>query len=422
MTSRSIVFKNINIQGLNIFYRETGPADGPVVLLLHGYPTSSFMFRNLIPTLNASYRVIAPDLPGFGFSDAPPHDKFDYTFDNLAGIIQKFIDTLGLKRFVLYIFDYGAPVGLRLAMANPEKVAGLISQNGNAYEEGLSEGWNPVQRYWQEPTEANRYYLQRFLTIEATHYQYEHGASDLALIAPEAITLDQHFLDRSGNVEIQLDLLKDYANNVRLYPSFQAYFRKYQPPTLAVWGSRDPYFLPAGAEAYKKDNPKAIVKFYETGHFALETHAAEIGQDILTFLHGIEGYGAVTPDGITRKASPWSVKDSIDRLEAFLQKQGVTIYARIDQQSELKKVGLSSGALEFIMFGNPKAGGPVMLESPIAALELPLKVIAYEDAQGKVWIAYNQGSYIRERYGLKETTSAPLNLDGMIAKVFAPAT
>lgn len=413
-----IFFKNVRIQGLNIFYRESGPADGPVVLLLHGYPTSSFMFRELIPMLNASYRVIAPDLPGFGFSDAPQHDKFEYTFDHLAAVMQQFIDELALKRFVLYIFDYGAPVGLRLAVANPGKIAGLITQNGNAYEEGLSEGWNPVQRYWQEPTEANRYYLQRFLTLEATHYQYEQGASNLALIAPEAITLDQHFLDRPGNVEIQLDLLKDYKNNVALYPTFQAWFRKYQPPTLAVWGNRDPYFLPAGAEAYKKDNPKATVKFYDTGHFALETHAAEIGMDILSFLHGIEGYGSVTPPGITIKPSSWSAKESIGRLEAFLQKAGVTIYSRIDQQSELKKAGLTSGAIEFILFGNPKAGGPVMIENPIAALELPLKVVAYEDAKGKTWIAYNQGGYIRERYGLSETVSAPLNLDVIIAKVF----
>ena len=411
MTNNKIHFKNIRIQELDIFYRETGPADGPVILLLHGYPTSSFMFRNLIPALNDKYHVIAPDLPGFGFSDAPSHDKFDYTFDNLAHVMQGFIDALSLKRFVIYIFDYGAPVGLRLAVANPEKIAGIITQNGNAYEEGLSEGWNPIQRYWEDPTEANRYYLQRFLTIEATHYQYEQGASDLALIAPETYTLDQHFLDRPGNVEIQLDLLKDYQNNVKLYPRFQEYFRKYQPPTLAVWGNRDPYFLPGGAEAYKKDNPNAIVKFYDTGHFALETHAAEISRDILNFLDA-------GPTGVTTHPSPWSVKESIDRLEAFLKKQGVTIYSRIDQQDELKKVGLSSDAIEFLMFGNPKAGGPVMQENPLAALDLPLKVIAWEDRQKKVWIAYNQRGYIQERYGLKDATTAPLNLDAMIAKVF----
>lgn len=418
MSHSAIVFKNIRIQGLTIFYRESGPADGPLVLLLHGYPTSSFMFRNLIPILGTSYRVIAPDLPGFGFSDAPPHDRFEYTFDHLAAVMQQFIDELKLDRFVLYIFDYGAPVGLRLAVANPGRIAGLITQNGNAYEEGLSEGWNPVQRYWEDPTEANRYDLQRFLTIQATHYQYEQGVRDPALIAPETITLDQHFLDRAGNVEIQLDLLKDYQNNVRLYPTFQCYFRKYQPPTLAVWGNRDPYFLPAGAEAYRKDNPEAVVKFYDTGHFALETHAGEIGMDILAFLHGIDGYGDVTPNGVTVKPSSLPVKETIDRLQAFLEKAGVTIYSRIDQQNELKKAGLSSGAIEFILFGNPKAGGPVMIERPIAALELPLKVVAYEDAHGKVWIAYNQGSYIRERYGLSSGVSGPLTLDGIISKVF----
>jgi len=332
--------------------------------------------------------------------------------------MQQFIDTLGLQRMVLYIFDYGAPVGLRLAVANPSKIAGLITQNGNAYEEGLSGGWDPVRRYWEDPTAANRYYLQRFLTSEATHYQYEQGVSDPMSIAPETMTLDQHFLDRPGNVEIQLDLLRDYRNNVRLYPTFQAYFRKYQPPTLAVWGNRDPYFLPAGAEAYKKDNPHAVVRFYDTGHFALETHLVGIGTDILSFLRSVPGYDAILPNGMTVRTSSWSVKESIDRLQVFLEKAGVTIYARIDQQSELKKVGLSSGAIEFILFGNPKAGGPVMQENPLAALDLPLKVIACEDAQGKVSIAYNQGSYIRERYGLGAATSAPLNLDGVIAKVF----
>ncbi len=416
MPAPPVVYKSIRSHNLNIFYRESGPADAPVVLLLHGYPTSSFMFRNLIPLLHSSYRVIAPDLPGFGFSDAPDHDAFAYTFDNMAAVMQSFIDALELKRFVLYVFDYGAPVGYRLAVANPEKIAALISQNGNAYEAGLSEGWNPVQRYWQDPTEANRYYLQRFLTLEATLYQYRQGASDIALIAPETYTLDQHFLDRPGNVEIQLDLLKDYRNNVLLYPKFQEYFRKHLPPILAVWGSKDPYFLPAGAEGYKKDNPDAIVKFYETGHFALETHGAEIGQDILDFLGGLEGYGGGHPRGVTLHPSPYPVRESMDRLESFLKQQGVTIYARIDQQEELRKAGMSSGPLEFLLFGNPKGGGPVMLENPLAALDLPLKVIAWQDEQKKVWLAYNEAAYIRERYGLSATTSAKLNIDGIIVK------
>jgi len=284
MKNTEIHYLNIKANGLNIFYREAGPKDAPVILLLHGYPTSSHMFRNLIPILDGKYHVIAPDLPGFGFSDAPSHDKFDYTFDNMAKTMQAFIDELGLKHFALYIFDYGAPTGLRLAMANPEKITAIISQNGNAYVEGLSTGWNPIQRYWENPTQANRDSLKDFVSKEATWYQYHEGVSDPSLIAPESYTMDQHFLDRPGNIDIQLDLLLSYRTNVAMYPEFQAYFRKYQPPFLAVWGNKDPYFLPAGAEAYKRDLPKATVKFYNTGHFALETNAQDIGNDILNFL------------------------------------------------------------------------------------------------------------------------------------------
>lgn len=288
MKDNQIHYHNIQINDLNIFYREAGPEDAPVVLLMHGYPTSSFMFRNLIPILSQKYHVIAPDMPGFGFSDAPDHDKFTYTFDNLTKTMQGFIDQLTLKRFAIYVFDYGAPVGYRLAMANPEKITGIISQNGNAYEEGLSTGWNPIQKYWKESTTENRESLRTFVSVESTKFQYQEGTSDLSLIAPETYTLDQHFLDRPGNVEIQLDLLKDYANNVKLYPEFHIYFKKYQPKLLAVWGNKDPYFIPAGAEAYKKDLPDAKVKFYNTGHFALETHVNEIGQDILAFLAGLK--------------------------------------------------------------------------------------------------------------------------------------
>lgn len=277
-------YKNVKVNGLNIFYREAGDKDAPTLLLLHGYPTSSHMFRNLIPILSKNYHVIAPDLPGFGFSDAPDHLTFEYTFDNLAKTMQGFIDELALKRFALYVFDYGAPTGYRLAMANPEKITGIISQNGNAYEEGLSTGWNPIQKYWKEPSKANRNALKDFVSKESTWFQYHEGASDAALIAPETYTLDQYFLDRRGNIEIQLDLLRDYRTNVALYPKFQAYFRDKKPMMLAVWGSQDPYFLPAGAEAYKRDNSNATVKFYKTGHFALETHCVEIGADILSFL------------------------------------------------------------------------------------------------------------------------------------------
>lgn len=284
MQNTSVHYRNIEVNGLNLFYREAGPIDAPTILLMHGYPTSSHMFRNLIPILSVKYHVIAPDLPGFGYSDAPDYDQFDYTFDNLASSMQLFIDQLKMKRFAVYVFDYGAPVGYRLAMANPEKITGIISQNGNAYEEGLSNDWNPIQKYWQDPSLANRDSLRDFVSKEATWYQYHEGVSDPSLIAPESYTLDQHFLDRLGNVEIQLDLLKDYRTNVALYPKFHDYFRAYYPRLLAVWGNKDPFFIPAGAEAYKKDLPSATVKFYSTGHFALETHVKEIGADILDFM------------------------------------------------------------------------------------------------------------------------------------------
>ncbi|UKB81145.1 alpha/beta fold hydrolase [Chryseobacterium sp. MEBOG07] len=284
MENHPIHYRNIKVNDLNLFYREAGPVDAPTILLLHGYPTSSHMFRNLIPILSKKYHVIAPDLPGFGYSDAPDHTQFSYTFDNLAETVQTFVDKLEMKRFAVYIFDYGAPVGLRLAMNNPEKITGIVSQNGNAYEEGLSNEWNPIQKYWKEPSQANRLALKDFVSKEATTFQYYHGVSDPSLIAPEAYTLDQKFLDRPGNIEIQLDLVKDYRTNVALYPKFHEYFRKYQPKLLLVWGNKDPYFLPAGAEAYKKDIPNAKLKFYNTGHFALETHAVEIGAEIVEFM------------------------------------------------------------------------------------------------------------------------------------------
>lgn len=284
MQNTTVQYHNLKVNGLTLFYREAGPTDAPTILLLHGYPTSSHMFRNLIPMLSKSYHVIAPDLPGFGFSDAPDPDQFSYTFDNLANTMQSFIDQLGMKRFAIYVFDYGAPVGYRLALANPEKITGIISQNGNAYEEGLSNDWNPIQKYWQDASPANRNALRDFVSHKATWYQYHEGVSDPSLIAPESYTLDQHFLDRPGNIEIQLDLLKDYRTNVALYPKFHQYFRDHQPRLLAVWGNKDPFFIPAGAEAYKKDLPAATVKFYPTGHFALETHVTEIGCDILAFI------------------------------------------------------------------------------------------------------------------------------------------
>jgi pimeloyl-ACP methyl ester carboxylesterase len=270
--------------GKKIFYREAGARSAPTILLLHGFPTSSHMFRNLIPALAKHYHVVAPDLPGFGFSITPDRKTVHYNFENLAKVIGKFIETIGLERFAIYIFDYGAPVGLRLALAHPERITAIISQNGNAYEEGLSEGWNPIQKYWQEPTEANRNALREFLKPETTKWQYTHGVADVSTVAPESYTLDSALLARPGNDEIQLDLFLDYASNVALYPKFQEYFRTRRPPLLAVWGKNDPFFLPPGAEAFKRDNPNAEVKLFDTGHFALETHVEEIAHDILDFL------------------------------------------------------------------------------------------------------------------------------------------
>jgi len=276
--------RTAEIDGRKLFYREAGDRRAPVILLLHGFPTSSHMFRNLIPLLADRYRVIAPDLPGFGFSDAPDRAAFKYTFDNLAQVIDRFTQALGLQRYAIYVFDYGAPVGFRLALAHPERITAIISQNGNAYEEGLSEGWNPIQTYWKEPTQANRAALRAFLTPQTTQWQYVHGVADESLVAPEAYTLDSALLARPGNDEIQLDLFLDYASNVALYPKFQAYFRSKRPPFLAVWGKNDPFFLPPGAEAFKRDNPNAQVRFFDTGHFALETHVEVIGAAIDKFL------------------------------------------------------------------------------------------------------------------------------------------
>ena len=288
MKNYSVHYNRIDAGGLNIFYREAGPKNAPTILLMHGYPTSSVMFRNLIPILSKKYHVIAPDLPGFGFSDAPDRNKYSYTFANLAKTMQSFIDNMGLKRFSIYIFDYGAPVGLRLALANPEKISGIISQNGNAYEQGLLD-WSDglVKAYWELDTKQNRDALRKYFTLDGINYQYRHGVSDQSLISPEGIYIDNHQMERPGNVEIQLDLLLDYRTNVELYPEFQAYFRKYKPKILAVWGSKDPYFSPACAEAFKIDDPNTIVKFYNTGHFALETNCDDIGQDILLFLPGL---------------------------------------------------------------------------------------------------------------------------------------
>jgi len=279
-----IRYKHAVVDGHKIFYREAGPSTAPAILLLHGFPASSHMFRNLIPALADSYHVIAPDLPGFGFSDAPDRKHFRYTFGNLAAVIDRFTQAVGLSRYAIYVFDYGAPVGFRLALAYPERVTAIISQNGNAYEEGLSEGWNPIQKYWKEATAENRAALRQFLAPETTKWQYTHGVPEATLVAPEAYELDSALLARPGIDEIQLDLFLDYASNVALYPKFQEYFRTARPPLLAVWGKNDPFFLPPGAEAFQRDNINAEVRFFDTGHFALETHHQEIAGAIRAFL------------------------------------------------------------------------------------------------------------------------------------------
>ena len=277
-------YRTAEFDGHKIFYREAGERSAPTILLLHGFPTSSHMFRELIPSLADRYRVIAPDLPGFGHSEAPARSTLSYTFDNLAKTIDAFVQAIGLSRYAIYVFDYGAPVGFRLALTHPERITAIISQNGNAYVEGLSDGWNPIRKYWSEPNEANRTALRAFLTPETTRWQYVHGVADPENVSPDGYTLDSALLAQPGNDEIQLDLFRDYASNIALYPKFQAYFRDKRPPILAVWGKNDPFFLPPGAEAFKRDNPTAEVRLFDTGHFALETHCTEIANAIRDFL------------------------------------------------------------------------------------------------------------------------------------------
>ena len=279
-----IHYRVANVGNHKVFYREAGDANRPTILLLHGFPTSSHMFRNLIPLLADRFHLLAPDLPGFGFTLSPERAHFPYTFDNLAKVIEAFTDTINLNRYSIYVFDYGAPTGFRLAMARPERVTAIITQNGNAYEEGLSAGWAPIQTYWRDPSPANREAIRAMLTPETTKWQYVHGVQDETQVAPESYTLDLALLARPGNDEIQLDLFLDYANNIALYPKFHEYFAAHQPPLLAVWGKNDPFFLPPGAEAFRRDMPNAEIHFFDTGHFALETHTKEIAEAIAAFL------------------------------------------------------------------------------------------------------------------------------------------
>lgn len=287
MTDHTIQHRYLQADEVNIFYREVGDPSHPVLLLLHGFPTSSHQFRHLIPLLADRFHLIAPDLPGFGFTDVPAERHYSWTFDALGQTLTAFVDALGLKRYALYVFDYGAPAGLRLALARPERVSGLISQNGNAYLEGLGEAWAPVRAYWDDPSEAKGQVVRdTVLTPEAIKWQYTHGVSDPQLIAPETYTLDTLLMERPGNKAIQQALFLDYASNLQRYPEFQAFFRQKQLPTLVIWGKHDPFFIPPGAAAWQRDNPQAVVEMLDSGHFALETHTQHIATRIREMFSG----------------------------------------------------------------------------------------------------------------------------------------
>jgi len=279
-----VAYRTADVDGFSVFYREAGAADAPTLLLLHGYPSASHQFRELIPLLADRFRIVAPDLPGFGKSDMPSRDAFSYTFEHLTDVIDRFTEVLGLESFALYVFDYGAPVGFRIATRHPDRITAIITQNGNAYADGLSDAWKPIEAYWKDSSQANREAIRVMVEPQTTIWQYTQGAPDETRVSPDGYALDNYYLARPGNDEIQLDLFLDYASNVALYPAWQQYFRTSRPPLLAVWGKNDPFFLPPGAEAFKRDIPDADVRFLDAGHFALETNVEDVATAIRQFL------------------------------------------------------------------------------------------------------------------------------------------
>jgi uncharacterized protein (DUF302 family)/pimeloyl-ACP methyl ester carboxylesterase len=349
--------------------------------------------------------VIAPDLPGFGFTEVPADRNYTWSFDSLARTLELFTDALGLSRYALYVFDYGAPTGFRLAMAHPERVTAIVSQNGNAYEEGLGGAWAPIRHYWANPTAENRDAIRKALNLKAMRREYSSGITNPDRLAPEGYTLDAALMARPGNVEIQLDLFLDYANNVKLYPAFHEYFRKWTPPLLAIWGKHDPYFIPAGAEAFKRDIPNATVQFLDTGHFALETHVNEIALAIRRFL----GVPAVD-NGIVSRRSRHSVDETVEKLKHILQAKGVTLFALVDHSGEAEKVGMSMPPTKLLIFGNPKAGTPLMLATPTIAIDLPLRILVWQDADGIVWTSYNDPLYLSDRHDLPQELLANIGV------------
>ena len=404
----------IEADGVHVFYREAGPADAPVVLLLHGFPTSSFQYRDLIPRLADRYRVIAPDLPGFGFTEVPAERNYVYTFESLAKTIFAFAEALKLSRFAIYVFDYGAPTGFRLALMAPERITAIVSQNGNAYEEGLGDAWQPIQRYWREPSIENRNAIRAGLNLEGLRHEYSVGIPDPSRIKPEGYTLDAALLARPGNVDIQLDLFLDYANNVKLYPKFQEYFRKSKPPILAVWGKFDPYFVPAGAEAFRRDNPNA--ELLPTGHFALETHLEDVVAAMRRFLDQLPTdtlpERARSPqNGVVTIPSKHPVEQTVARLERILAARNVKLFAVIDHSGEAEKAGFEMRPCKLLIFGNPNAGTPLMLASSSVALDLPLKLLVWEGNDGATWISYNDAAWLQHRHAF------PQNLMANIAAV-----